>query len=47
VDGFVTALHTAEGIAIGLPVDAGGDLQTSNAQPVFSAGRAAKVTTSF
>ncbi|GJD31102.1 hypothetical protein PMNALOAF_2355 [Methylobacterium adhaesivum] len=37
----------AEGIAIGSPSGAGGDPQTSVAQPVFSAGRAAEVTTSF
>lgn len=37
----------AEGIAIGSPAGAGGDPQTSVAQPVFSAGRAAEVTTSF
>jgi len=38
---------TAEGIAIGSQSGAGGDPQTSIAQPVFSAGRAAEVTTSF
>lgn len=37
----------AEGITIGSPSGAGGDPQTSVAQPVFSAGRAAEVTTSF
>jgi porin len=37
----------AEGIAIGSDAGAGGDPQTSVAQPVFSAGRAAEVTTSF
>jgi porin len=37
----------AEGFAIGSPNGAGGDPQTSVAQPVFSAGRAAEVTTSF
>ncbi|MGU3667224.1 carbohydrate porin [Methylobacterium sp. A49B] len=37
----------AEGLAIGSPTGAGGDPQTSVAQPVFSAGRAAEVTTSF
>lgn len=37
----------AEGIAIGSPGGAGGDPQTSVAQPVFGVGRAAEVTTSF
>jgi hypothetical protein len=37
----------AEGLSIGSPTGAGGDPQTSVAQPVFSAGRAAEVTTSF
>ena len=37
----------AEAIAIGSPGGAGGDPQTSVAQPVFSAGRAAEVTTTF
>ncbi|WP_050735901.1 carbohydrate porin [Methylobacterium sp. ARG-1] len=42
-----TARLAAEGLAIGSPSGAGGDPQTSVAQPVFSAGRAAEVTTSF
>ena len=37
----------AEGVAIGSPGGAGGDPQTSVAQPVFGVGRAAEVTTSF
>jgi len=41
------ARAAAEGIAIGAPTGAGGDPQTSVAQPVFSVGRAAEVTTSF
>jgi porin len=37
----------AEGRTIGSDAGAGGDPQTAVAQPVFSAGRAAEVTTSF
>jgi porin len=47
-DALATAARVAtEGIAIGSDAGAGGDPQTSVAQPVFSAGRAAEVTTSF
>ncbi|XYD12159.1 carbohydrate porin (plasmid) [Methylobacterium sp. NMS12] len=47
-DPLATAARVAaEGLAIGSPSGAGGDPQTSVAQPVFSAGRAAEVTTSF
>lgn len=47
-DARATAARIAgEGIAIGSASGAGGDPQTSVAQPVFSAGRAAEVTTSF
>nr|WP_238199138.1 carbohydrate porin [Methylobacterium tardum] len=47
-DALTTAARiAAEGIAIGSDAGAGGDPQTSVAQPVFSAGRAAEVTTSF
>ena len=47
-DAQATAARIAsEGIAIGSNAGAGGDLQTSVAQPVFGAGRAAEVTTSF
>ena len=47
-DALATAARVAaEGVAIGSDAGAGGDPQTSVAQPVFSAGRAAEVTTSF
>ncbi|WP_279598875.1 carbohydrate porin [Methylobacterium sp. J-076] len=46
-DPETAARVAAEGVAIGSNAGAGGDPQTSVAQPVFSAGRAAEVTTSF